>query len=196
MNDQQRRWLRHAVDFSAPLSFMGVYFLGGRDFMVATGASIVVGVIAIGVGLLVERRIAWLPLFIAAMGIIFGGLTLLFKEDWILKNRPTFVNLFLSALLLGGVLMKRNPIKAVLGSALTLPDEAWRKLGWRYGFFCLFIGVTNFIVWRTQTEATWVTWDTIGIRVLSAAFGLAQMPLLMRYMKDEEAEPPKAPPLG
>ncbi len=194
MNDQGRRWLRHTVDFSAPLVFLGVYFLGGRDFMVATGASIIAGIIALAVGLVVERRIAWLPLFIAAMGIIFGGLTLFFKQDWILKNRPTFVNLFLSALMLGGVMLGRNPIKAVLGSTLTLPDEAWRKLGWRYGFLCLFIGVANFIIWKTQTEATWVTWDTIGIRVLSAAFGLAQMPLLMHYMKDDEAAPPaKAP---
>lgn len=190
MNEQGRKWVRYAVDFSAPVSFMGSYFLGGRDFMLATGVSIVVGVVAIAVGLIVERRIAWLPLFIAAMGILFGGLTLVFKQDWILKNRPTFVNLFLSALLLGGLALKRNPIKAVLGSALTLPDEAWRKLGFRYGIFCALIGITNFVIWRTQTEATWVTWDTIGIRVISAAFGLLQMPLLMRYMQAEEIPPP------
>lgn len=192
MNEQARKWLRYAVDFSAPLAFAGSYFFGGRDFMFATGVSIVVGLVALLVGLVVERRVAWLPLFVAAMGIIFGGLTLFFKQDWILKNRPTFVNLFLSALLLGGLALKRNPIKAVLGSALSLPDEAWRKLGFRYGFFCMFIGVANFVIWRTQTEAFWVTWDTIGIRVLSAAFGMAQMPLLMRYMKADEVPPPPA----
>ena len=190
MTERGRKWVRYFVDFSAPLSFAGVYFLGGRDFMVATGASIVVGLVALAIGLAVERRIAWLPLFVAAMGIIFGGLTLYFNQDWILKNRPTFVNLFLSVLLLGGHVLKRNPVKAVLGSALTLPDEAWRKLGLRYGFFCAFIGIANFIIWKTQTEATWVTWDTIGIRALSAVFGFAQMPLLMHYMKAEEVPPP------
>lgn len=191
MNTETRRkWVRYGVDFSAPLSFALVYFLGGKDFMLATGVSIVVGIVALVIGLVVERRIAWLPLFVAAMGIIFGGLTLFFKADWILKNRPTFVNLFLSALLLGGLALKRNPIKAVLGSALTLPDEAWRKLGFRYGLFCAFIGIANFVIWKTQTEEFWVTWDTIGIRVLSAGFGLLQMPLLMRYMKTDEVPPP------
>jgi intracellular septation protein A len=48
----------------------------------------------------------------------------------------------------------------------------------------------NLAVWLTQTEATWVTWDTIGIRVLSATFGIAQMPLLMKYMKTAEVPPP------
>jgi intracellular septation protein len=190
MTQRTRDWIRYFVDFSAPVSFLLAYFLGGRDFMKATGVSIVVGLIALVVGLVVERRIAWLPLFVAVLGIVFGGLTLYFKQDWILKNRPTFVNLFLSALLLGGVALKRNPIKAVMGWALNLPDEAWRTLGLRYGVFCLGIGVANFVIWKTQTEATWVTWDTIGIRVLSALFGLAQAPLLMRYMKASEVPPP------
>ena len=82
----------------------------------------------------------------------------------------------------------------MLGGTLSLPDEAWRKLGLRYGFFCAFIGITNFIIWRGFSEEVWVTWDTIGIRVLSAGFGIAQMPLLMRYMKEDEVPPPPAAP--
>lgn len=195
MNDRTRRWIRNGVDYSAPLAFLVSYFLGGRDFMVATGVSIAVGVLAIAVGLVVERRVAWLPLFIAVMGILFGGLTLVFKQDWILKNRPTFVNLFLSVLILGGVLLGKNPVKAVLGSAVPLTDAAWRTLGWRYGWFCAAIGVANFIVWRTQPEATWVAWDTIGIRVLGVVFALSQTPLFMRGLEEpDKADPPPAAP--
>lgn len=197
MSEQGRKWLRYAVDFSAPLAFLVVYFGGGRDFMRATGVSIVVGIVATGIGLLVERRIAWLPLFVAVMGIIFGGLTLFFHQKWILQNRPTFVNIFIGCLLLGGLAMKKNPIKAVLGSTLQLPDEGWRKLGWRYGIWSLFLGVLNFVVWKTQSEATWVTFDTIGLRILSALFGMAQVPLLMKYLSAEEVAkeipPPPAP---
>ena len=67
MNQQVRKWLRYAVDFSAPLAFAGSYFLGGRDLMLATGVSIVVGIIALVVGLVVERRVALLPLFVLAV---------------------------------------------------------------------------------------------------------------------------------
>ena len=73
MTGSARRWLRYAIDYSAPVAFLGSYFLGGRDFMFATGVSIAVGVVAIALGLLVERRVAWLPLFVAVMGVVFGG---------------------------------------------------------------------------------------------------------------------------
>jgi intracellular septation protein A len=52
-----RRWLRYAIDYSSPVAFLGSYFLGGRDFMFATGVSIAVGVVAIALGLIVERRL-------------------------------------------------------------------------------------------------------------------------------------------
>ena len=190
MTDHGRKWLRYFVDFSSPLSFLLVYFLGGKDLMHATAVSVGIGVVALALGLFVERRLAWLPLFVAVTGIIFGGLTLIFDAAWILKSRPTFVNLAICALLFGGVLMKKNPLGAVLGWVVKLPDEAWRTLNIRYGLFSAFIATANTIIWLTQSEATWVTWDTVGIRVLAALMGIAQMPLLMRYMKVDDAPPP------
>lgn len=191
MNEQNRRgWVRYVIDFSSPLSLLVTYFFFGRDFMLATGVSVVVAIVALAFGFIVERRLAWLPLIVGVLGIIFGGLTLIFQADWILKLRPTFVNYAFAIIFFGGLWLKKNPIKAVLGWALNLPVEAWRTLELRYAFFSIFLGTVNLVVWATQTEATWVTWDTIGIRVLSAAFGIAQMPLLMKYMKDPEVPPP------
>jgi intracellular septation protein len=191
VNEQNRRgWVRYVIDFSAPLSLLISYFFFGRDFMVATGVSVVVAIIALGFGFLVERRLAWMPLIVGVLGIIFGGLTLIFQADWILKLRPTFVNYAFALIFFGGLILKKNPIKAVLGWAFALPVEVWRTLELRYAIFSVVLGTLNLIVWMTQTEATWVTWDTIGIRVLSAAFGLAQMPLLMKHLKDAEVPPP------
>jgi intracellular septation protein len=190
---QERRWLRYAIDFSAPLALLLTYFLGGRDFMFATGVSIAVAVVALLVSLVIERRLAWIPLLVMALGIIFGGLTLIFQADWILKSRPTIVNYAFAVIFFGGLILKKNPIKAVLGWAISLPVEAWRKLEFRYAWWSLFLGTANLAVWLTQSEATWVTWDTIGIRVLSAVFGVSQVPLLMKYMKPDEIPPPPAP---
>jgi intracellular septation protein len=191
VKEQNRRgWLRYVIDFSAPLSLLLTYFFAGRDFMLATGVSVVVAVIALAVSFIVEKRLAWMPLIVGVLGIIFGGLTLIFQADWILKLRPTFVNYAFAIIFFGGLILKKNPIKAVLGWALNLPVEAWRKLELRYAIFSLVIGTANLVIWMTQSEATWVTWDTIGIRVLSAGFGLLQMPLLMHYMKADEAPPP------
>lgn len=191
MNEQNRRgWVRYVIDFSSPLSLLVTYFFFGRDFMLATGVSVVVAIVALAFGFIAERRLAWLPLIVGVLGIIFGGLTLIFQADWILKLRPTFVNYAFAIIFFGGLILKKNPIKAVLGWALNLPVEAWRKLELRYAIFSLVVGTVNLAVWLTQTEATWVTWDTIGIRALSAGFGLMQMPLLMKYMNNPEVPPP------
>jgi intracellular septation protein len=194
VNEQnQRGWLRYVIDFSAPLSLLLTYFFAGRDFMLATGVSVVVAAVALAVGFIVERRLAWMPLIVGVLGIIFGGLTLIFQADWILKLRPTFVNYAFAIIFFGGLILKKNPIKAVLGWAFQLPVEAWRTLELRYAIFSLVVGTLNLGIWLTQTEATWVTWDTIGIRALSAAFGIAQMPLVMKHMKTEEGPPPPPP---
>jgi intracellular septation protein len=190
LSQNQRKWLRYAVDFSAPLVFLLAYFLGGRDFMKATGASIVAALVALVIGGLIERRLAWLPLFIALAGIVFGGLTLFFHQKWILQNRPTVLNILLGGTLLVGLALGKNPAKAVLGFAIDLPDEAWRKLMLRFGVFYVFLGFLNLFVWLRFSEAQWVWFDTIGLRVLSIGFALSQTPLFMRYMKDGDVPPP------
>ncbi|WP_293901777.1 septation protein IspZ [Phenylobacterium sp.] len=190
MTPQQRKWLRYLVDFSAPTVFALVYFLGGRDFMKASLATVAASLIAVLIGLIVERRIAALPLFVGVMGGVFAALTLIFHEAWIFKVRPTVMNGIIGAILLIGLAIGKSPIKAVLGETLTLPDEVWRILAKRFGLFYLAIAGLNLIVWQTQSEATWVAFDTIGLRIVTFAFGLTQTPLLMKYLTVDEVPPP------
>lgn len=191
MNEATRRkWVRYFVDYSAPVAFAAVYFLGGRDFMRATAAIVITSVLALVVGLVVERRLAPLPLFVGLMGAVFGGLTLVFHDPRIMKVKPTVLNGLLGGVLLGGLLLRKNPLKALLGQALVLPDEVWRKLMLRFGLFYWVLAVLNEVVWRTQTEATWVAFRSFGLQILTVAFTFAQLPLLMRYMKAEDLPPP------
>lgn len=190
MNANARKWLRYVVDYSAIVVFAAVYFLSGKDFMKATAAIVIASVAAILVGLIVERRIAWLPLFSGGMAALFGGLTLVFHDTRILKIKPTVVYLVLAGLLFGGVLLKRNPLKLLLGEALVLPDEVWRKLTVRFGFLYVVLAMVNIVVWRTQTEETWVLFKTFGLEVMTVLFTLTQVPLLMKYMEASELPPP------
>ena len=91
MSDQARKWIRHGVDYAALVVFAAVYFLGGRDFMKATAAIVIASILALIVGGLVERRIAWLPLFVGGTAALFGGLTLIFHDPRIMKIKPTVI---------------------------------------------------------------------------------------------------------
>lgn len=190
MSEQARKWVRYFVDYSAVVAFAVVYFLGGRDFMKATAAIVVVSVVALAIGFLVERRLAPLPLFVGLMGAIFGGLTLLFHDPRILKVKPTVINFVLGLILFGGLLMKKNPLKMILGSAINLPDDAWRKLMLRYGIFYWLLAALNIVVWQTTSEQTWVLFRSFGLTVLTVLFTLTQLPLLLKYLKLDELPPP------
>lgn len=190
MNANARKWLRYVVDYAAIVVFAAVYFLTGKDFMKATAAIVIASVLALLVGLIVERRIAWLPLFSGGMAALFGGLTLIFHDTRILKIKPTVVYLILAGALFGGVLLKRNPLKLLLGDALVLPDEVWRKLTLRFGCLYVVLAAVNILIWRTQTEETWVLFKTFGLEVVTVLFTLTQVPLLMKYMAVDELPPP------
>jgi intracellular septation protein len=163
LSQRLRQWIRFSVDYAALVVFAAVYFLGGRDFMKATGAIVVASVLALMVGWLVERRLAWLPLFVGGMAALFGGLTLLFHDPRILKIKPTVINLVLATILFGGLALRRNPLKLLLGEALALPDDVWRKLTIRFGCLYVVLAVANLVIWRTQSEATWVLFRSFGL---------------------------------
>jgi intracellular septation protein len=194
MTDRQRGWFRAGVDYLAPLAFLIAYFVT-KDMMKASGALVVGSLVALAAGLIVERRIAPLPAFMAVAGIVFGGLTLIFHDDRFIKIKATAINGALGALLLGGIALGKNPLKLLLGEAVKMPAEGWRKLGVRYGVFYLFLAALNEIVWRNFSNDIWVLFRMPGLHILTLAFGLSQVPLFMKYAGKED-EPVAPPPVG
>jgi len=187
--ENNRHWVRYFVDYAALAAFMAAYFVT-HDLQKATWGLVVGSVIAIIVGFAVERRIAPLPLFVGGAGLVFGGASLFFHDPRILKVKPTIVNTAIGLLLLGGLVMKKHPLKLVLGEAFDMPDATWRRLTLNYAGFFLALAALNEFVWRTQPDGTWVLFRFPGMMVLTVAFSIAHAPLLMKYVKAEELPPP------
>jgi intracellular septation protein len=187
--ENNRHWIRYFVDYAALAAFLIAYLLT-HDIQKATWGLVVGSVIAIVVGLAVERRIAPLPLFVGGAGLVFGGASLFFHDPRILKVKPTIVNTAIGLLLLGGLAMKKHPLKLVLGEAFEMPDATWRRLTLNYAAFFLALAALNEAVWRTQPDGTWVLFRFPGMMILTVAFSIAHAPLLMKYVKAEELPPP------
>jgi len=181
----KHKWVRPTVDYGGLAVFMVTYFLT-KNMIQATFALVIGSALALLVGFIFEKRIAPLPLMAGVFALIFGGLTLIFHNDIFVKMKPTVINVALGAAMLIGVAIRKNPLKALLGSALTLPDAAWRTLTFRYGLFFLFQAALNELVWRTQPEATWVLFRFPGLQVLAILFSFSQLPLMMKGMKAME----------
>jgi len=195
LSNKHAAWIRSGVDYGSLLAFVGTLLIT-HDFMKATVVLVVTSILALAVGLGVERRLAPLPLLTGVAALIFGTLTLVFHDKSFVKMKLTFVDGFLTLVLFGGVILKRNPLKSLLGSSLHLADEAWRALSIRYALFFLACAIANEFVWRTQSDANW---GIFRLAVFGAAlvFSIAQTPYLMKHMiapSDETAalEPPDA----
>ncbi len=187
-------WVRLAVDGAPAIAFLAV-LLVTHDFALATWFVVGGSVLALAVGLIVERRLAPLPAFSGGLALVFGGASLFLHRADILQMKMTIVDGILGAVLFGGLLLKKNPLKAILGGAFELPDSAWRVLAIRYGLFWWACAIANEVVRRTQTAETWGVFRIV-IMVAAVVFALAQTPYLMKHnqsaLPGDIPEPPES----
>jgi intracellular septation protein len=188
-------WVRTAVDYGAPIAF-GVAYFTTKNFQTATWVLVAASAVALVIGYAVERRVALLPLFSGVMALIFGALGLIFHSDVFVKIKVTVVNGALAAAMIGGVLIKRAPLKVLMGEAMQMSDAAWRTLTLRYGAYFASAAVLNEIVRLTQDTPTWVKFR-VALLPLAIIFSLTQLPFMMKHMaKGEEPQAPEPPDAG
>lgn len=187
LSDKTRSLIRSGVDYAGPLGFLLGYLIT-RNLLTATWALVGASGVALIVGYVIERRIAPMPLFAGLAALIFGTLTLVFHDTRFVKIKPTVINAVLAGVMLGGVWLKKNPLKALLGDALKLPDPAWRTLTIRYGVFFLFTAILNEAVWRTQPDGIWIWFRMPGLQILALVFSLSQVPLMLKHTPPETGD--------
>ena len=191
------QWIRQAVDFGALVAFMAAYAInrfargleGQEALLQATWVLIGASAIALVVGYIVERRLAPLPLLTGGFALIFGVLTIVFHDPNLLKIKLSIQNGLLAVVLLGSLPLGRYPFKYLLGDAIKITDRGWRGLTLRYGLYFAAVCIVNEVIWRTQSDDTWVAFRG-GLWIASAAFGIWQVFFIMKHLiKDEDAEP-------
>ncbi len=183
------KWVRGAVDYGGLVAFVAGYFTT-RDLVQATWWLVGGSAVSLLIGLIFERRIAPFPAIAGGAAVLFGSLTLIFHDVTFVKMKPTVMNGLFAVVLLGGLAMGKTPLKLLLGEAVKMPDDGWRRLSLNYGLFFLVLAVLNEVVWRTQPDKIWVVFRFPGLLILSVLFSFAQVPLMMKYAKTDEPPPP------
>ena len=185
-NGSQPSWLKPVVDYGPLVTFFVTYYL--EDLFFATAAIMVATVAVILLSLLLTRKVPTMPLVTAIAIGIFGGLTLFLKDETFIKMKPTIVEVIIAGILFGGLSLKKLFLKKLMGSALPMTDEGWRKLTTRFAWFSIGLAILNEIVWRTQTTEIWVNFKVWGLLILTFLFIFSQMPLIQQHsLKDQSA---------
>ena len=113
--------------------------------------------------------------------VVFGGLTIWLNDPRFIKMKPTLIYLTFAALLALGAMLGRNWLGRALGEAIPLSPEGWRILTHRIIWFCLGLAALNEVIWRTQSDTTWVVFKTVGLIVLTMLFFVGNAPLFNRH---------------
>lgn len=129
------------------------------------------------------ERMLWVSLGLVT---VFGGLTLFFQDETFIKWKPTLLYwIFAGTLAVGEFILKKNPLRAMLGEQLTLPDPVWRKMAFSWiGFFTAMGALNLFVAYRFSTD-TWVSFKLFGGMGLLFAFVVAQGFALSKYIEDK-----------
>jgi intracellular septation protein len=178
-------WLKPTVDFGPLAVFLVAYETKGM--LVATAALMGATAVALTLSLLIARRVPLMPLVTAIVVGIFGGLTLWLNDDTFIKLKPTILYGLFAAVVGGGLATGKLVLKRLLGDALPLDDEGWKRLSQRFLVFFLAMALANELVRRSVSTDLWVLWKVPGSIILSFAFILAQFRLIQRHRLPDDA---------
>lgn len=184
---QAPKWLAPTTEYG-PLGVFFVAYLMG-DLFVATAAVMIATVVALVFSYAVARTFPKLPLVMAPVLLVLGGLTLYLEDDTFIKIRPTIVNSLLALVMVGSVYLGKQPLRFLMNSALNLNEEGWTKLTFRFGCLFAFLAVMNEIIWRTQTDDFWVTYKVFGALGITMVFMMTQIPMISRHTIQETKQP-------
>ncbi len=136
--------------------FFGAYKLYG--IYVATATAIIASIAQVSIFWLRNRRFETMHLITLGVIILFGGLTLLFRDDAFIKWKPSIVNWLFSFFLIVGLLN--------LYVAFYYRPELSEQV-------------------RTDF---WVNFKVFGLMGLTLVFAIGQMLCIAKYLKPEHDE--------
>ena len=156
------------------------------DIFVATAVAIAATFAQIGWLWFRGRKIEPMLWVSLAIIVVFGGATLLLQDETFIKWKPTVLYwLFGVALLVAYYGFRKNLIRAMMGSQITLPERVWTRLNQSWVGFFIVMGVLNLYVAYNFATDIWVDFKLFGGMGLMLLFVFAQALMLTRYVEDK-----------
>jgi intracellular septation protein len=176
--------MKFLFDIFPVILFFAAYKFAG--IFVATAVAIGATFVQIAWVWLRHRKVEpmlWVSLVII---VVFGGATLVFRDETFIKWKPTVLYwLFGAVLIIAERIFDKNLIRAMMGAQIMLPERIWTRLNLSWvGFFAV-MGVLNLYVAYHYATDDWVNFKLFGGTGLMLLFVLAQAGMLAKYVEDK-----------
>lgn len=121
--------------------------------------------------------------------VVFGSLTLAFKNPDFIMWKVTIFNWIFALVFLGSQFIgEKTLIERMLAQAIEAPKNVWIKTNMAWVIFFFTIGLINLYVAYNFSEDIWVDFKLFGILGLTFAFMIGQMFALRKYIKTDETQ--------
>lgn len=131
------------------------------------------------------RRLPKMAVITAIVVTVFGGLTLILRDDTFVKMKPTILYALFAGILGFGLLRGQSYLRYLMDELIPMSEEGWMKFTVRFVVFYLILAVANEVVWRGASTDAWVNFRTFVLPVANFVFIMAQVPLFQRYAPGE-----------
>ncbi len=125
---------------------------------------------------------------------IFGGATLVFRNELFIQWKPTIFNWVLAVIFLGSQWFSGKTImERTLSSQISLPAPIWNRLNLLWVGNFIVVGALNLYVAYEFSEATWVSYklySSIGFTLLLVA--LTVVLIAPHVSEDSDIAPPQS----
>ncbi|MEJ6392225.1 inner membrane-spanning protein YciB [Gymnodinialimonas sp. 2305UL16-5] len=193
-------WLKNGLELGPPILFFIAYLrlqetsvsIGGTEyegFIIATAVFVPILLTTTAILWKLTGVISRIQVFTAILVVFFGALTVWFNDPRFFKMKTTIVYAFFALMLGIGLAQGKSYLKFLMGDRLPMADEGWMIMTKRLALAFVAMAVANEIVWRTQSEQFWVTFETFGLPIFLFALIMTQAPLIERFsLAEDEGE--------
>ncbi len=176
------------IDFFPILLFFGAYKV--YDIYIGTAVLMAATVLQMAIIYGLDRKLTAMHKATLALVLVFGTLTLALHDDRFIKWKPTVLYAAMAIALGVAVwVYKKNFLKLLLGSQLTLPDPVWMRLNIMWIGYSAFMALINAYVAAFYSTETWVNFKLWGY-AFPLIFIVGQGFYISRYLVADDNKKP------
>jgi intracellular septation protein len=130
-----------------------------------------------------EKRQLWLLIAV----LLFGGATIVLRNELFIQWKPTIFNWALGVAFLGSQFIgKKNLMMRTMGSQISAPDAVWTRINYVWSCYFLLVGGLNLMVAYNFSEETWVNYKLYSALGFTVLLSLATVAMLAPHIKESE----------
>ena len=195
--------MRQLLEFLPIVLFFIVYQLRGETISIggwehtldgifsATAVLMAATLLQVFISYLLSRKLEKRALWMLLAVFVFGGATLLFRNQMFIQWKPTIFNWALALAFAGSQFIgNRNLMERTLGSQLELPKQVWTRLNLLWIANFTVVGALNLVVAYLYSEEAWVSYKLYSAIGFTLVLTILTALLVSPHLSAQDNEKP------